>query len=228
MALSDDSMNEAVDASLPTWRDDEHFIERHDTFLKWIMERPIDLLFLGDSITRRWVDVRPLWEHYFAIYQPANFGVGGDAVQNLLWQIQNGQLDGFEPRVIVLLIGANNVPTNTGEEIASAINKVIDIIQKKLPDTQIILLAIFPRGPQTPDKGNKENPYYMDIVNIANAELAKLGNEDNIHFLDFGSQFIGPDGEIDTDLMPDQLHIIEPGFKIWGEAMKDLLAELMN
>ena len=228
--MNDDSeqANESIDAAIPTERTDEHFVERHATFLKHIQTKPIGLLFLGDSITRRWVDVPELWHQYFAKYQPANFGVGGDAVQNLLWRVQNGQIEGIKPRVIVLFIGTNNVPTNTGSEIAAAIGKVIDVIQSKLPQTKILLLAIFPRGPQTPESANAQNPYYMDIVTAANKELAALDNSDTVRFLDLGTLFISSDGNINTDIMPDQLHLIEPGYKIWGEAMAELLEEMMR
>jgi lysophospholipase L1-like esterase len=220
--------NQPVDASTPAERLDEHFVERHATFLSRIQEGPIGLLFLGDSITRRWVDVLHLWNQYFDKYNPANFGVGGDTIQSLLWRIQNGELDDITPQVIVLLIGTNNAPTNTGEEIASAMRKVVDMIGMKLPETKILLLAIFPRGPQTEDGTSPENPYYMDIVNYVNSELEKLDNSDNIRYLNFGHQFIGADGNIDISLMPDQLHIIEPGYKIWGDTMQPLLEEMMH
>ncbi|MBN1887586.1 MAG: hypothetical protein JW850_06335 [Thermoflexales bacterium] len=216
-----------VDASAPIERTDEHFIERHATFLKRIKEGPIGLLFLGDSITRRWVDVPGLWNHYFARYRPANFGVGGDVTQSLLWRVQHGEIDDIDPRVIVLLIGTNNVPTHTGADIAAAIRQVVDMIRMKLPETKILLLAILPRGPQRQDRADANNPYYMDIIHTANAELAKLDNGDSIRFLDMGSQFIGPDGNIQTAFMPDQLHLVEPGYKIWGEAMKELLEEMI-
>jgi lysophospholipase L1-like esterase len=217
-----------VDASAPIERTDEHFIERHATFLKRIKEGPIGLLFLGDSITRRWVDVPGLWNHYFAQYQAANFGVGGDVTQSLLWRVQHGEIDDIDPRVIVLLIGTNNVPTHTGADIAAAVRKAVDIIRAKLPASKILLLAILPRGPQRQDRADANNPYYMDIIHTANDELAKLDNGDSIRFLDMGFRFIGPDGNIETAFMPDQLHLIEPGYKVWGEAMKELLEEMMH
>ncbi|MBN1428197.1 MAG: GDSL family lipase [Anaerolineae bacterium] len=227
MEQPDLSAGELVDASTPAERTDEHFIERHATFLRRIKDGPIGVLFLGDSITRRWVEAPELWEHYFGDYQPANFGVGGDAIQNLLWRILNGEIDGIHPRVIVLLIGTNNVPTHTGAEIAAAVGKVVDTLQEKLPETRILLVAIFPRGPQNRDDANADNPYYMDVVNAANSELVKLDNGDTIRVLDIGSSLIGPDGNIIAELMPDQLHLVEPGYKVWAEAMKGLLQDMM-
>ena len=224
---NDELEPEKVDASLPTFRDDEHFIERHETFLKWIKEEPIGLLFLGDSITRRWVDNLDLWNQYFAQYDPINFGVGGDALQNVLWRIQNGQLDNISPKVLVLLIGTNNVPTNSGAEIAAAMRKVITVIRSKLPDTIILLHTIFPRGPQRPEIATEENPYYMDIVNTANKEIVEFADGDIVRLVDIGDRFLDEAGNIDTTLMPDQLHLVAPGYVIWGDVLQELLAEII-
>lgn len=227
-AQTDELEPEKVDAYLPTYRDDEHFIERHDTFLKWIQEEPIGLLFLGDSITRRWVDNLHLWNQYFAKYDPINFGVGGDALQNVLWRIQNGEIDSVSPKGLVLLIGTNNVPTNTGLEIAAAMRKVVSIMRSKLPDTIILLHTIFPRGPQKPELASQENPYYMDIVNAANKEIAAIADGDMVRLVDIGDRFLDEAGNIDTTLMPDQLHLVEPGYVIWGEVLQELLAGIMK
>lgn len=208
-------------------RSDEHFIERHALFLKLGQERAIRLLFLGDSITRRWVDYPELWNSYFGSYRPANFGVGGDMAQTLLWRIQNGEIDHIQPEVVVLLIGTNNVPTHSGSEIAATIRRIVATLQEKLPSTKIVLMAIFPRGPQQRGNADKNNPYYMDVINAVNQKLASLGDQDCIHFVDIGASLLGPDGEIDSSLLPDQLHLIGPGYKIWGAALKGILEKLM-
>ncbi|MFZ6029018.1 MAG: GDSL-type esterase/lipase family protein [Chloroflexota bacterium] len=227
MVLSNPAVNEPIDACLPAQRTDEHALERHATFLKRIQEAPIDLLFLGDSITRRWAEVPHLWERYFAVYRPANFGVGGDATQNLLWRIQHGELDGIHPRVIVLLIGTNNAPTHNGQEVAAAVYKIVAVIRARLPQTRLLLMAIFPRGPQTPECANGDNPFYMDVIRVANTELAKLDDGETIRFLDIGASFIGADGELVSAYMPDGLHLVEAGYLVWGDAMKGLLDEMM-
>jgi len=216
-----------ADALSPEFRNDEHFIERHAYFLKLIQETTIRLLFLGDSITRRWVENLPVWEKFFARYQPANFGVGGDMAQNLLWRIQNGELEDVQPEVIVLLIGTNNIPTHSASEIAATIRLIVATMREKLPKTKIVLMAIFPRGPQDRSKANVNNPYYMEKVNAVNRNLASLDDRDSICFLDIGAAFLRLDGEIDTSLLPDQLHLIEPGYQIWGEALKAVLEKLM-
>lgn len=219
--------NPLAEALAPEYRDDEQFIERHTYFLKLIQEIPIRLLFLGDSITRRWVENLEYWNAFFTPYQNTNFGVGGDMAQNLLWRIQNGELDNIQPEVIVLLIGTNNIPTHSAAEITATLHLIVATIQEKLPKTKIVLMAIFPRGPQERNKAEESNPYFMDKVNAVNQNLMSLDDQDSIYYLDIGSSFLGADGEIDTSLLPDQLHLIGPGYQIWGEALQDILEQLM-
>jgi lysophospholipase L1-like esterase len=154
--------------------------------------------------------------------------VGGDMAQNLLWHIQNGELDNFQPEVVVLLIGTNNIPVHPAPEIAATLRLIVATIREKLPNTQILLMAISPRGPQDRSTADENNPYYMDKVNFVNEQLDDLGKQENIHFVDIGSSFLGPDGEVDTSLLPDQLHLIEPGYEIWSEALKGILSELIK
>lgn len=95
------------------------------------------------------------------------------------------------------------------------------------PDTIILLHAIFPRGPQKPELADEENPYYMDIVNAANSEIATLADGEMVHLVDIGDRFLDADGNIDTTFMPDQLHLVAPGFKIWGDALQALLSKML-
>ena len=207
---------------VPVERDDEHYIERHATFLKRIEEGPIDLLFIGDSITRRWVEFPDVWNYYFSKYNTANFGVGSDLIQNLKWRILNEELDGIKPKVIVLLIGTNNLPTYSGEEVLKGIKDIVEIIHDKQPDAKIILMGILPRNPD-----EVKNDYIKTILFINN-ELAKLEKYNYIYFLDIGDNFIGTDGKVINELMPDGLHLVDPGYKIWGDNLLPVIEKNMN
>jgi hypothetical protein len=116
---------------------------------------PIGVLFLGDSITEGWAKAPHVWERYYAKLQPANFGIGGDRTEHVIWRIENGELDGIHPKVVVLMIGTNNSADYSGEEIAAANQKIIGLIHAKIPDAKVLLLAIFPRdarrNPRRPD-----------------------------------------------------------------------------
>jgi len=227
--MASDPGNCRPDASAPIQRTDEHAVERHAAFLRRTSEGPVDLLFLGDSITRRWADVPELWEKYYGKYKAANFGVGSDTTHNMLWRIQNGELENISPRVLVLLIGTNNVPIHTGAEIAAAIRKIVDVSRAGLPRTKILLNAIFPRGPQKrPEGPSGPSPYYMDVVTEANREISKIHDGRTVFFLDCGKAFIGSDGEIAAACMPDQIHLVREGFIVWAESMRPLMEKMMN
>ncbi len=205
------------------------FIERHAAFLKRAKEGPIGLLFLGDSITEGWNKAPELWQEYYGKYQPANFGIGGDRTQHVLWRIENGELDGIRPRVVVFMLGTNNSADATGEQIAAADRKIIQQIRTKIPGAQILLLAIFPRGPRKNSIGTWDDAVRRsEVIRAANLELAKLDDGKMIRYLDIGPKFLGPDGKIPNEIMPDQLHPNAAGYKIWAAAMQPLLEEMLR
>lgn len=224
----------SIDASAPTIKPEPHqarFLELHESFLARAKKGPVGLLFLGDSITYQWSRHPGVWEKYFSKYQPASFGIGGDATQHVLWRIQNGELDHIDPRVVVLLIGTNNSGSHTAEEILSANAKIVSQIRERLPNTKVLLLAIFPRGPRHFDDNGiprDDGQARMAVIKKVNEGLARLDDGENIRFLDITDAFIGPDGTIPDEIMPDQLHLSELGYTQWAESMQPLLQEMMT
>jgi lysophospholipase L1-like esterase len=224
-----DAMDEPVDAASAAARTDDHFLERHRAFLALARERPIDLLFLGDSITRRWAEVPDLWQRHFGSLRAANFGVGGDATQNVIWRIRNGELDVISPAVVVLLVGTNNLATNTAAEISGAIGVIVRTILERLPSSKVLLLAILPRGPQRRPRDEGGQPaFYQNRIDAINASLRRLEDGSRVRFLDFGAKLLGADGELMASHVPDGLHLVRPGYEAWAEAMGPLLAEMMR
>src|SRR5205823_4872497 len=118
----------------------------HAAFLERGRQGPIGVLFLGDSITEGWIKAPHIWQHYYESRQPANFGIGGDRTEHVVWRIENGELDGIHPKVVVLMLGTNNSGSNTAEEIAAADKKIVGMIRAKVPEAKVLVLAIFPRG----------------------------------------------------------------------------------
>ncbi|MBW7895917.1 MAG: GDSL family lipase [Opitutaceae bacterium] len=226
---------EVVDASAAIPKTgNARFFELHESFLARAKAGPIGLLFLGDSITEGWKNAPHIWEHYFGKYQPANFGIGGDQTHHVIWRIENGELDGVTPKVVVLMLGTNNAGQHTAEQIAAANTKIIELIRAKIPGVKVLLLAIFPRdarrGPSgliteaaVSDAGKR-----MAVIDRANALLAKLDDGENVRFLNIGAQFLGKDGRIPWTIMPDQLHLTRAGYQLWADAMQPLLEEMMQ
>ncbi len=205
------------------------FFEAHASFLRRAQEGPVGVLFLGDSITAGWTKVPALWESAWGRYQPANFGIGGDQTQHVIWRIEQAELENISPKVVVLMIGTNNTGGNTAEEITAANHKIVTMIQEALPETKILLLAIFPRGPRTSGSGVVEDgTTRMAVISAVNAKMATWDDGDKIRYLDIGHVFLDADGNIPLDIMPDRLHPNAAGYQLWVDAMSPLLAEMMQ
>jgi lysophospholipase L1-like esterase len=208
----------------PDGRPQENFIKAHESFVKIAHEGKAQLVFLGDSITAGWGGKKDIWEKAFGKYQPANFGIGGDRTQHVLWRIENGELDGIKPKAAVIMIGTNNSGSDDAPDIARGVTRIVEFIRHKSPDTKILLLAVFPRG----DKPDGKLGGAHEKLKQVNAIIAKLDDGKHVHFLDIGGKFVQGGGPISKDIMPDFLHLSAAGYQIWADAITPKLAELMK
>lgn len=197
-------------------------VPRHESFVELAKAGNIDLLFHGDSITDWWdqgeQNTAMLTKHFGGI-KLANFGVAGDTTQGVLWGLQNGEGQGFQPKAIMLMIGTNNMGSHTPPEIAEGIGAVTMEMRRNFPNAKILLLAIFPRGfPNDPVR---------ERIAECNKIIQKLDDGKNVFYMDIGATFLAADGTLDAT-MPDRLHPNAAGYDIWGEAVKAKLAELMK
>jgi len=198
------------------------FVSSHEKFVKVAQEGSSELLFLGDSITAGWNGKKEIWDKAFAQYKPANFGIGGDRTQHVLWRITNGELEEIKPKAVVLMIGTNNSGNDSAEGIAKGITVIVNTIREKQPQAKILLLAVFPRGEKlTPNPGREK-------LTQVNAMISKLDDGKHVYYLDIGGKFLQPDGSISKDVMPDFLHLSAAGYQIWADAIETKLAELMK
>lgn len=211
-----------------TKRGNARFYELHAQHLKRAKE-PMQLLFIGDSITEGWTKAPEVWAEHFAPHQAANFGIGGDQTQHVIWRIEDGVLDGVKPKVVVLMLGTNNSGRHSGELIAAANAKIVGLIRAKIPEAKVLVLAIFPRGPRLNRDGTPEDHVArMQEIAKANALLAQLADGQHVHFLDVNAAFLDGEGRIPESLMPDQLHPNVEGYRRWAAAMQPTLEALMK
>lgn len=201
------------------------FQKAHESFLARGKAGKIGVLFLGDSITAGWGRAKDTWDAHYGKYDPANFGIGGDRTQHVLWRIANGELDGISPKVVVLMIGTNNSGAYSAEEIARADRKIVTEIHAKLPDTKVLLLGVFPRGADPKDPKVAATRAKLKAVN---ADIAKLDDGNKTRYLDIGDKFLDAEGNLPPDIMPDALHPNAKGYQIWADAMQPLLDEMMK
>ncbi len=199
----------------------ESWLERHEAICKAVQEEDPEVIFIGDSIIHHWErEGIESWTANYAKYRPVNMGFGGDRIQHLLWRLQNGELEDISPKVAVLLIGTNNSADNTAEEIAEGIEAVCMLIRRKLPQTRILLLAIFPRD--TPDGPRRK------VNQDVNSVIAGLDDGEWICFHDLGGFLVDENGVIRTELMEDLLHPTAAGYGAWAGVLNPVLDELLG
>jgi lysophospholipase L1-like esterase len=212
---------------------DERWLQRHEAFVAEARRGDIKVLFLGDSITDFWRDTNPqrggkaVWDREYAPLKAANFGISADRTQNVLWRLGHGEAEGYQPKVVVLMIGTNNTglerdgtPRNTPAELVEGVTAVVRELRARFPDAKILFLAIFPRG-------EKDSPQRAQVAEV-NRELAKLNDGQHVFFLDIGGRFLDAEGNIPRDIMPDLLHPSLKGYEIWADAIRGPLQELLK
>lgn len=198
---------------------------RHDQKLADLkkMEK-VDLLMIGDSITHGWEGAgKKVWDDFYAHRHAFNIGFSGDRTENVLWRLQHGAVQGISPKLAVIMIGTNNTGhrQDPAEETAAGIKAIIAELQKQLPETKILLLAIFPRGAKRDDPLRKLN---SDINRI----IAQYDDGKNVFFLNINEEFLEDDGTLPKSVMPDLLHPKQAGYATWAKAMEPKIAELLG
>jgi cephalosporin-C deacetylase-like acetyl esterase/lysophospholipase L1-like esterase len=212
-------------------REDENSKIAHGELLNKARAGGIDLYFLGDSITRRWGCNDQTWralydnwkENYWG-WNAGNFGWGGDTTQNILWRITNGELDGVNPKVIVLLAGTNDVGAQAGDDakvdaVVGGIESILAVCRKKAPDAKIILTAIFPRN---------DNIAAVPTIDRINQRIEKFADGDRIRFLNVNDKLADRDGNLFPGMMNDGLHLNVQGYQVWANGLKPILTELLG
>jgi lysophospholipase L1-like esterase len=196
----------------------------HQGFLKRAQEGPIELLFLGDSITQGWHT--EIWNRYYGARKAANFGIGGDRTQHVLWRLAHGEVEGIDPKVVVLMIGTNNIGQNPPEEIATGVETIVKTLRTKLPHAKVLLLGVFPRG-----KNRETDRPAAEIdprVGQVNERIKGLADGKDVVYLDIGPKFLDAEGQIPRTLMPDFLHLSRPGYGIWADAIEPTLWDMLH
>jgi lysophospholipase L1-like esterase len=219
-------------ADRPLSRTDQNSLTAHTQLLEKAAKGGIDVYFEGDSITRRWgatdyPEFLANWKQNFFGWNAADFGWGADTIQNILWRLQNGELDGVNPKVIVLLAGTNNVGrTNPPdgdaakvEDITKGIKAVLDVMQAKAPRATIILMGIFPRN---------DNIAVMPTIDRINANISKFADGKKIRYLNINEKLADKSGKLFEGMMGDGLHPSLKGYQVWADALKPMFRELIG
>jgi len=218
----------AAPANQPLARDDA----RHKGFLEIAKKGDIDLLFVGDSITDWFANPRgqqpatgiEVWNANFAPLKAANFGIAGDTTQGVLWRMQNGELEGFKAKLIVLMLGTNNINRNPVDDIVDGDRLIIEEFRKRQPQAKVLVLGVFPRNGRQPD----QTAGLRSTITEINSKLAKLADNKQVFYTDIGPKFLTADGTLTPEIMPDGLHPSAKGYQIWADAIIGQVKTLMK
>ncbi|MFP6647823.1 MAG: platelet-activating factor acetylhydrolase IB subunit, partial [Pirellulaceae bacterium] len=192
------------------------------SFNKRVAKGNVDLVFIGDSITQGWEGRgKEVWAKFYGKRNAVNLGIGGDRTQHVIWRLDNDNVKNISPKAAVIMIGTNNSGSNTPEQIAEGVTAIVKQLRTKLPKTQVLLLAVFPRGPDKNDKRRQVNEKTNDI-------FKKLADGKIVHYLDIGPSFLQDDGTLTREIMPDLLHLSKKGYTIWAESIEPTLKKLMG
>lgn len=216
-------------ADVPLARTDSNSMLAHRQLLAKRAQGKIDLYFLGNSITRRWgaTDYPELlanWNANFFGWNAANFGWGGDRIEHMLWRIENGELDGVDPEVIVILAGTNNVGQRLGGEekvadITRGIRALLDLCRRKAPAATIIITGVLPRN---------DNIAVVAEIDRINENIARFADGGSIRYLNINDELAGPGGKLFDGMTIDGLHLTVKGYQVWADALEPVLTELLG
>lgn len=217
----------SADQAVP--RTDKNSQLAHEQLLEKAKRGGIDVYFVGDSITRRWgaTDYPELlanWTTNFFGWNAGNFGWGADSTQNILWRLENGELDGVNPKIIVLLAGINNVGSVPGgdekvEDITRGLKAIVKVCQAKAPNAVIIITGLFPRN---------DSLAVIPEINQINTNLAKLADGKKIRYLNVNDKLADQDGRLFPGMSHDKLHPTVKAYQICADGLKPLFTELLG
>jgi len=215
---------------------DAGWMKRHESFNEISKKGEAQLVFLGDSITQGWSgNGKEVWAKTWEPLKAANFGIGGDRTEHVLWRLQNGNFDGLKPKLIVLMIGTNNtghqgrpaaehggaVYSSSAEQTAEGVKAILDLLGKKMPETKVLLLGIFPRGATKDDAMRKQNVATNNLI-------SGFADNKRVFYMDIGNTFLQPDGVLPKEIMPDLLHLNAKGYEMWAAAIEGKVTELLK
>src|SRR5215813_10436708 len=227
--LSSTRAQSSLPADTAVARSDRNSQIAHEQLLAKARHGGIDVYFLGDSITRRWgatdyPEFLANWKQNFYGWNAANFGWGGDTTQNILWRLENGELDGVNPKIIVILAGTNNVGRAAGDDskvagVTKGIKALVDLCRKKAPRATIILTAIFPRN---------DSMAVIPTINRINENIARFADGQTVRFLNINDRLADTNGVLFEGVTVDKLHLTLKGYQIWADALRPVLTEILG
>jgi lysophospholipase L1-like esterase len=212
------SAQSKVPTALKSERPGEWWHQRHAEKVLEAQAGDVDLLLIGDSITH-YAERDQWYGYYFGNRKVMNLGFGGDRTQNVLWRLQNGEIDGLNPKLVSIMIGTNNSGRDQPEAIFLGIQAIVKELRQRLPESKIVVFSIFPR------KAGQE----YDTVKAVNKRLSELGDDQSVMHVDINEQFLNSDGSLKEALYyKDLLHLGDKGYQLWWSQLEPFVSQALS
>ncbi|XP_062309467.1 platelet-activating factor acetylhydrolase IB subunit beta [Osmerus eperlanus] len=218
--MSGDEMNPAAVAEpVEDVQGDGRWISQHMRFVQECKDAEPEVLFVGDSMVQL-MQQYEIWREIFSPLHALNFGIGGDTTCNVLWRLQNGELDNIRPKVAVVWVGTNN-HEHTAEQVAGGILAIAQLLTSRLSKAKVVVLGLLPRG-ERPNPLREKN---AAVNGFLRSWLPRLGQA---QFLDVGAGLVHTDGSITPQDMFDFLHLTAAGYRAVAKPLSELLLQILE
>ena len=180
------------------------WLERHRAIAEQVERGDKHSVIFGNSIVHYWGGAhrtengREVWADKMQAF--INAGCGWDRIENLLWRIYHGELDGCELEEIVVMIGTNNLDRDGDEDIVEGVRFLLSAIRVRQPKAQIKVVGLLPRR----DKEQR--------VKLLNKQLRVMAKQEGYCYIDAGKGLLLKNGKIDEALFFDGLHPNNAGY----------------
>ncbi len=185
-----------------------------------------ELVFIGDSITDFWTNRgKAVWDKYYGQYKTLNLGISADRTEHVLWRLDHGEIDGYQPKLFVVMIGTNNtghrpLEQESPEDTVAGIKAILDRLGERAPNSKVLLMAIFPRGATSQDGHRVRNEK-------VNAAIEKFADNKRVFWMNINDKLTESDGTVSKEIMPDLLHPNAKGYEIWAEAINPFVTKTL-
>ncbi|XP_072528162.1 platelet-activating factor acetylhydrolase IB subunit alpha2-like [Salminus brasiliensis] len=198
---------------------DARWMSQHNRFVQECKDAEPDVLFVGDSMVQL-MQQQEVWKELFSPLHALNFGIAGDTTCNVLWRLQNGELQNIRPKVVVVWVGTNN-HQHTAEQVAGGVMEIVQLLMNQIPHTKIILLGLLPRG-------ERQNPLREKNAEVNRLLRASASRLSPVQFLDLSSDFTHSDGAVSSRDMFDYLHLTAAGYRKVARPLHELLLQILE
>ena len=182
---------------------------------------PVEVVFMGDSITEGWFDKRP----GFFTAGRIDRGIGGQTTPQMVLRMMSDVVD-LRPRAVHIMGGTNDIAGNTGpmtpEMSENNIRAMTDIAQRngiKVLIASVPPAASFPWAPTI-----QTRPAIAEL----NRRLKRLAHDTGSVWVDYHPVLDDGTGAMKPGLAVDGVHPTEAGYDAMATVIDPILARVLR